>query len=100
CDVECVIRAADDPEVAVFIDEGEVAREVASFHLAVVRVVKSFGLFPERAAEHRERLFDDEISEHAGFDRLSVIIYHRDIDAEEHATSGACFYLRVSCYTR
>jgi len=89
-DVEHVIEAADDPEIAVFVAARAVARGVNA--AGVIRPVSGLValLVAVNRADHgRPRLADDEAPVLAVFAFLARVIEDRGVDAEEGPRGGA-----------
>ncbi len=82
-DVEHVVDAADDPEVAVLVASRAVAREVDARDDVPVRLEVALVVAPERARHRRPRPPDDELAALVRLARVAAVLHDGDVDAEE-----------------
>src|SRR5688500_11450355 len=90
-DVEHVIDAADNPEVAVLVLSAAVAGEIASFEFAPIDFAKTLRVAPD-AAEHAGPWFaNDEFAAGVARGGISFVIDHLRQDAEKRERGAARF---------
>ena len=88
-DVEHVVDAANDPDVAVFVTTCSVASEIPAFEVAPVSLLVAFLVAPNATQHGRPGLFDDELALLVRADLVAEVIDDADIDAKEGQRGGA-----------
>lgn len=90
-DVEDVIDAAHEPEIAVGVLAGPVAGEVAAGHVRPVGFLIALGVSPDGAGHGGPGLFDDEEAAGAFGDFMAFAGDDGGLNAEEGSGGGAGF---------
>ena len=88
-DVEHVIDAADDPEIAVLVPAGAVTGEIESGNFAPVSFLIPRAVAVNGAEHGGPGFANDEFAAHVGSDFLAVVIDDGGINAEERKRRGA-----------
>ena len=91
-----VVDAAEQPEVAVVVALGAVAREVLAVEAAPVRVAVALGIAPDAAQHRRPRPFEHEVAAAGDADRLARVVDDVGLDARAAGTSRS----RASAWSR
>ena len=84
--VHHVVDAPEQPEVAVVVDLGAVAREVAALEPAPVRLLVALGVAVDAAQHRRPRPGEREVAA-AAVDALAVVVDDLGADARAAGTS-------------
>ena len=82
-----VVDAAEQPEVAVVVALGAVAREVLAVEAAPVRVAVALRVAPDAAQHRRPRPFEHEVAAAGDADRLARVVDDAGLDARAAGTS-------------
>src|SRR5436190_7336446 len=90
-DVEHIVNAADDPEIAVLVLPATVAGEVTALDLAPINFLVTFWVAPEAAEHGRPRFAQYEFAAAISRHRLAQIINHFGQNAEEREGTGTGF---------
>ena len=99
-DVEHVVDAADDPEIAVLVAARAVAGEVDARDFAPVGLAVARGVAVDRAQHGGPGAADDQLAAHVGPDLAPVVIDHGRIDAEERQRGRAGLHRRGARHGR
>ena len=92
--VEDVIDAADDPEIAVLISPRSVAGEIAALDFAPVLLLVTSVVAVNRPQHCWPRFADDELAALIRADLFALIVDHRGIDAKKGKGSRSGFERR------
>ena len=88
-DVEHVVDAADDPEVAVLVAARAVTGEIHALELAPVRLLVARLVAPDATQHRGPRLADDEFAALIGSEFLAVVVHDCGVHAEKWERRGA-----------
>ena len=90
-DIDHVVDASHDPEVAVFIATCAVAGEVHAFDIAPVLLLEAFRIAVDRSHHRRPRTFQDQEPAFVDADRLSASIDDIGDDSGQRPCRGTGF---------
>ena len=87
-DIEHIIDAADDPEIAILVAPRAVPCEIAALDLAPILFLET-GIVAVNGAQHGWPGFsDDELAALVGSNLFAIVIHDRGVDAEKWKRGG------------
>jgi len=81
--VQHIVDPTDHPEITILVTSSPVAREINAGYFAPVLLLVPFGIAVNPAQHGRPGFPDHQLALHPVLYRLSFLVHHRQIRAEE-----------------